>query len=225
VKRAALLLIPALALIAGCQISAVAGESAVVAPAPKVIARESKGLKTAIFAGGCFWGIEGVFSHVKGVSSAVSGYHGGTAKSARYSLVSAGRTSHAEAVRVKYDPAVIRYDQLLRIFFSVGADPTQLNRQGPDYGTQYRSALVPIGAEQARVAKAYLAQMEASGIWDKPIVTRIENAGTFYPAEKYHQDFMLANPDHAYIRRWDAPKVAALKKLYPGLYKARFTRN
>ena len=144
---------------------------------------------------------------------------------ARYSLVSAGGTAHAEAVKVTYDPSVVRYDQLLRIFFSVGADPTLLNRQGPDAGTQYRSALVPIGAEQTKVAKAYLAQMGKSGVWNNPIVTKLEPAGAFYPAEKYHQDFMLANPDHPYIMRWDAPKLAALKKLYPGFYKAGFTKH
>jgi peptide-methionine (S)-S-oxide reductase len=225
VKRTALLLIPVLAIAVGWQISAAAGERAVVAPAPKVIAHESEGLKTAIFAGGCFWGVEGVFSHVKGVKSAVSGYHGGTAKTARYSVVSSGRTAHAEAVKVTYDPAAIRYDQLLRIFFSVVADPTLLNRQGPDNGTQYRSALVPIGTEQARVAKAYLKQMGASGVWNEPIVTKIEQPGTFHAAEKYHQDFMAANPDHPYIVRWDAPKVAALKKLYPGIYKSTFTAH
>jgi len=193
------------------------------APAAKVTANEGEGLKTAIFAGGCFWGVEGVFSHVTGVTSAVSGYHGGKAGSAHYKVVSSGRTAHAEAVRVRYDPAKVRYDELLRIFFSVVADPTLLNRQGPDFGPQYRSALVPIGAEQRKVAGAYLEQLENSGLWDKPIVTRIEPHGKFYPAEGYHQDFMAANPGHPYIERWDAPKVAALKRLYPGHYKARFT--
>ncbi len=222
-KRATTLILPFLALTAACQQSATAGERAVRAPAAKVVASEGKGLKTAIFAGGCFWGVEGVFSHVTGVKSAVSGYHGGTAATARYKLVSSGRTTHAEAVRVRYDPAKVRYDELLRIFFSVVADPTLLNRQGPDVGPQYRSALVPIGAEQKKVARAYLKQLGASGVWDKPIVTRIEPAGTFYKAENYHQDFMAANPNHPYIKRWDAPKVAALKRLYPGRYKSRFT--
>jgi peptide-methionine (S)-S-oxide reductase len=223
VNRASSLILPFLALATACQQSASAGERAVHAPAAELAARESPGLKTAIFAGGCFWGVEGVFSHVVGVTSAVSGYHGGRAKTARYKQVSSGGTRHAEAVRVKYDPAKIRYDELLRIFFSVVADPTLLNRQGPDYGTQYRSALVPIGAEQAKVAKAYLRQLAGSGLWDDPIVTRIETPGPFYPAEAYHQDFMAANPDHPYIRRWDAPKLVALKKLYPARYKARFT--
>jgi len=225
VNRTTGILLSTLALAAACQQPASAGESAVRAPAAKVVAHESEGLKTAIFAGGCFWGVEGVFSHVIGVKSAVSGYHGGTAGTAHYRQVSSGRTGHAEAVRVRYDPAKVRYDQLLRIFFSVIADPTQLNRQGPDAGTQYRSALVPIGAEQRKVAKAYLKQLAGSGLWDRPIVTRIESPGTFYPAEAYHQDFMAANPDQPYILRWDAPKVAALKKLYPDHYKVRFTTD
>ena len=210
------------ALLATACTSPALAESAVATPAAKVVASE-KGLKTAIFAGGCFWGIEGVFSHVKGVTSAVSGYHGGTAATATYDRTSDGDTGHAESVKVTYDPAVIRYDQLLRVFFAVGADPTQLNRQGPDRGTQYRTALVPVSAEQNRVAVAYLAQLKASGLWKKPIVARIERAQAFYPAEAYHQDFMSRNPTHGYIRMWDAPKVAGLKRLFPGEYKAAFT--
>jgi len=196
----------------------------VATPAAKLTANE-RGLKTAVFAGGCFWGIEGVFSHVKGVTSAVSGYHGGTAATANYSRVTDGDTGHAEAVKVTYDPAIVRYDELLRIFFAVGTDPTQLNRQGPDVGTQYRNALAPISAEQAKVAGAYLAQLKAAKLWKKPLVTRIERAQAFYPAEAYHQDFMAANPNHPYIRRWDAPKIAALKRLFPGHYKAGFTKG
>ena len=219
----ALLPLAAAALLASACSSPALAESAVATPAAKVVAGEAKGLKTAIFAGGCFWGIEGVFSHLKGVTSAVSGYHGGTAATATYAQTSDGDTGHAEAVRVTYDPAVIRYDQLLRVFFAVGADPTQLNRQGPDRGTQYRTALVPMSAEQNRVAAAYLAQLKASGLWKKPLVARIERAQAFYPAETYHQDFMSKNPGHGYIRMWDAPKVAALKRLFPGEYKAGFT--
>ncbi|MCB5425468.1 peptide-methionine (S)-S-oxide reductase MsrA [Altererythrobacter sp. CC-YST694] len=205
---------------AACSQSAFA-EEAVLAPAPKVTSSES-GKQTAIFAGGCFWGIEGVFSHLKGVSSAVSGYHGGSKADAAYSRVSDGNTGHAEAVKVTYDPKVIRYDQLLRVFFSVGADPTTLNYQGPDRGTQYRSALVPLNAEQAKVARAYLAQMGKSGVWKAPIVTKIEAYKAFYPAEQHHQDFMLRNPNQGYIVRWDKPKVAALKKMFPGLYSPTF---
>ena len=202
-----------------------AAESIVNAPVAKRTAKETGGLKTAIFAGGCFWGVEAVFSHMKGVKSAVSGYHGGTQKSANYRVVSSGMTDHAEAVKVTYDPKVVRYDQLLQVFFSVVADPTLKNRQGPDTGPQYRAALVPMSAEQNAVAKAYLAQMKASGVWKAPIVTGIERAQAFYPAEDYHQDFALKNPNHGYIKRWDAPKVAGLKKLYPGFYSASFQRN
>ncbi len=208
-----------------CQQPANAAEEVVSAPAAKRVAKEGSGLKTAVFAGGCFWGVEGVFSHVKGVKSAVSGYHGGTSRQANYKLVSSGITDHAEAVKVTYDPSVIRYDQLLRIFFSVVTDPTQLNRQGPDVGAHYRNALVPQSAEQAAVAKSYLAQLKRAKLWNAPIVTRIEPAKSFYPAETYHQDFMIKNPRHGYIVRWDAPKVAALKRMYPGVYSASFQRN
>lgn len=207
--------------LAACQSPALAAEEAVRAPVAAIKSNES-GLKTAIFAGGCFWGIEGVFSHVKGVTSAVSGYHGGTRADARYDTVSAGGTRHAEAVKVTYDPKVVRYDQLLQIFFSVGADPTTLNAQGPDRGTQYRSALVPLSAEQAKVAKAYLAQLGKSGLWSRPIVTKVESYKAFYAAEAYHQDFMQKNPNQGYIVRWDKPKVAALRSLYPGFYRAAF---
>lgn len=200
-----------------------AGERAVLAPVPLREASEPAGLKTAVFAGGCFWGIEGVFSHVTGVVSAVSGYHGGTAAKATYDQVSAGTTGHAEAVRVTYDPAKVRYDQLLRIFFSVAADPTTLNRQGPDEGLQYRSALVPVSEEQRLVASAYLAQLSASRAWNAPIVTGIERHLRFYPAEGYHQDFMAKNPRHPYILAWDVAKVEALRRLFPGHYKLRFT--
>ena len=215
----------ALTLTAARQQPAFAAEKVVEAPNAVRKAKEGSGLKTAIFAGGCFWGVEAVFSHTKGVSSAVSGYHGGTERSAKYSLVSSGVTDHAEAVKVTYDPKVIRYDQLLRIYFSVIADPTQLNRQGPDTGAHYRSALVPISAEQKAVAAAYISQLKKAGLWDKPIVTRIERAQAFYPAETYHQDFAAKNPRHGYIVRWDAPKVAALKRLYPGVYRAEFKRD
>jgi peptide-methionine (S)-S-oxide reductase len=186
-------------------------------------ADEAAGLKSAIFAGGCYWGVEGVFSHVTGVTSAVSGFHGGSGSSAEYDRVSAGNTGHAESVRVTYDPAKVRYDQLLRMFFSVAADPTQLNRQGPDSGTQYRSALVPLSAEQRAVATAYLAQMRTSGVWRAPIVTRIEAYQRFYPAAAYHQDFMAKNPRHPYILAWDVAKVTALQRLFPAMYKRGFT--
>ncbi|WP_086606814.1 peptide-methionine (S)-S-oxide reductase MsrA [Erythrobacter donghaensis] len=222
-KAAALLAAATLAL------SACAGpahaEEVFNAPAATRVAKEQPGLKTAVFAGGCFWGVEAVFSHTKGVTAAVSGYHGGNAASAKYDIVSSGASDHAESVKITYDPSIVRYDQLLRIFFSVVADPTLKNRQGPDVGAHYRSAIVPTNAEQAAVAKAYLAQMGTSGVWTKPIVTRIEPYKAFYPAEGYHQNFMAKNPKHGYIVRWDAPKVAALKVKFPTLYRAAFLRD
>lgn len=220
----ALLAAGAMAL-AACQVVPAAAESTYAAPAATRVAKEAPGLKTAIFAGGCFWGVEAVFSHMNGVKSAISGYHGGTRASATYEVVSSGVTGHAESVKVVYDPKVVRYDQLLRVFFAVVADPTLKNRQGPDSGTQYRAALVPLNAEQKAVAAAYLAQMSKSGVWDKPIVTQIEAAQTFYPAETHHQDFALRNPDHPYIQRWDAPKVAAFKRMFPALYRASFQKG
>jgi peptide-methionine (S)-S-oxide reductase len=217
------LLLAAAALAASaCQAPAIAAEKVVEAPTAQRVAKESRGLKTAIFAGGCFWGVEAVFSHTKGVKSAVSGYHGGTLSEAAYEKVSSGATGHREAVKVVYDPSVVRYDQLLQIFFSVIADPTLKNRQGPDRGPQYDAAIVPMSNEQRAVASAYLAQMKASGKWDKPIVTPVVRAQAFYPAEDYHQDFARKNPDHRYIKAWDAPKVAAFKRLYPALYRASF---
>ncbi|HVR90154.1 MAG TPA: peptide-methionine (S)-S-oxide reductase MsrA [Novosphingobium sp.] len=215
------LLLFALATCAACQQPASA-EPVVLAPAADRQSNEARGLKTAIFAGGCFWGVEGVFSHVQGVTSAVSGFHGGNRINASYDRVSGGDTGHAEAVRVTYNPAVVRYDQLLRIFFSVVTDPTQLNRQGPDTGTQYRSALVPMSAEQRLAATAYLGQLRAAGLWRAPIVTRLEAYQRFYPAEAYHQDFMAKNPTHGYIVAWDAPKVAALRRMFPGFYSRAF---
>ena len=224
-RFAASLAVAALFAGSACQQPAIAAERIVEAPAAQRTAKEGSGLKTAIFAGGCFWGVEAVFSHTKGVTSAVSGYHGGTARQADYQLVSSGVTDHVEAVKVVYDPSVVRYDQLLRIFFSVVADPTLKNRQGPDRGAHYNAELVPLSSEQRAVASAYLAQMKKSGLWSQPIVTSVEPARKFYPAEAYHQDFAVKNPRHAYIQRWDAPKVSALKRLYPSLYRAEFRRN
>ena len=224
-KVAALFAAAALFGASACQQPAFAAERVVEAPAASRIAKEGAGLKTAIFAGGCFWGVEAVFSHTKGVTSAVSGYHGGTRRQADYKLVSSGITDHVEAVKVTYDPRVVRYDELLRIFFSVIADPTLKDRQGPDRGAHYNAELIPLSAEQRAVASAYLAKLKKSGLWSRPIVTSIEPAKTFYPAEAYHQDFAAKNPRHPYITRWDAPKVAALKRLYPSLYRAEFRRN
>ena len=188
----------------------------IASPASAII--EPKGLQTAVFAGGCFWGIEGVFEHVKGVTSVESGYSGGTKADADYDLVSAGRTPHAESVRIKYNPAVVSYNDLLHIFFSVTHDPTQLNRQGPDTGKQYRTAIFPANAVQRKAAGAYIAQLGKAGYWKKPIVTKIEGY-SFFPAENYHQDFMAKNPTHPYITAWDKPKVANLKRLFPNRYR------
>ncbi|MCJ2052584.1 peptide-methionine (S)-S-oxide reductase MsrA [Methylobacterium sp. J-070] len=178
-------------------------------------ATEAPGARVAVFAGGCFWGVQGVFQHVRGVGGAVSGYAGGSRADADYRTVSGGGTDHAEAVAVTYDPAVIRYDELLRIFFSVALDPTQIDRQGPDTGRQYRSALFPQDPEQARVARAYIAQLDATKAYAKPIATRIEPGAAFYPAEAYHQDFMALHPGHPYIAANDAPKLEALRSLFP----------
>lgn len=172
-------------------------------------------LRTAIVAGGCFWGVQGVFQHVRGVKQAVSGYAGGTRETATYAQIGTGRTGHAEAVRVTYDPSQIRYDELLRIFFSVALDPTQVNRQGPDEGPQYRSAIFPQDADQARVAQAYIAQLDAARTYERPIATRIEPGAAFFPAEAYHQDYMVQNPRDRYILVNDAPKLRDLKRFFP----------
>jgi peptide-methionine (S)-S-oxide reductase len=211
-------------LVAACLQPAQA-EVVVSAPEAAIKADEARGPKTAVFAGGCFWGMEAVFSHVKGVSSVVSGFEGGKRADAHYETVSTGTTGHAEAVRITYDPAIVRYDQLLQVFFSVASDPTQLNRQGPDSGTQYRNAIVPQSPEQAKVTAGYLAQLRKLNLWKRPIVTAVEPNRGFFPAEDYHQDFALKNPDHAYIRFWDVPKVAAFKRAFPQLWKPDFTRG
>jgi peptide-methionine (S)-S-oxide reductase len=186
--------------------------------APAVPVTEPKGTQTAIFAGGCFWGIEGVFERVKGVTSVESGYSGGTKATANYDKVSAESTRHAESVRIRYNPAVVSYNDLLHIFFSVTHDPTQLNRQGPDSGSQYRTAIFPATPEQKKAAAAYIAQLNKAGYWKQPIVTKIEGF-SFFPAESYHQDFMAKNPSHPYITAWDKPKVANLKRLFPNHYR------
>lgn len=171
--------------------------------------------ETAVFAGGCFWGVEGVFSHVKGVISATSGYTGGTAATADYDTVSSGATGHAESVRVVFDPTQVNYADLLRIYFSVVADPTQVNRQGPDTGTQYRTALFPDSARQEIVARTYIAQLTSAHVFAHPIATKIEMNKAFYPAEAHHQQFMAHNPDYPYIVFNDRPKVEALRRLFP----------
>ncbi|WP_030540188.1 peptide-methionine (S)-S-oxide reductase MsrA [Sphingobium sp. DC-2] len=197
-------------------------ERPVLAPVPAVEAPSREKLETAVFAGGCFWGVEGVFSHVKGVRSAVSGFAGGPkGRKVDYERVSRGDTGFAEAVRVTYDPAQVSYGTLLRVFFSVIADPTTLNYQGPDRGTQYRSALFPLNAGQAKAARAYLAQLGRAKLWRDPIVTRVEGFTGFQAADAYHQNFLTRNPRHPYIQRWDAPKLAAFKAMFPNLYQVR----
>jgi peptide-methionine (S)-S-oxide reductase len=211
-----------LALVAGASLFAFMGagtaaEMKVPAAAmPEQVVGHSE---TAVFAGGCFWGVEGVFSHVKGVISATSGYAGGTAATADYETVSSGTTGHAESVRVVFDPTQVNYAELLRIYFSVVADPTQVNRQGPDSGTQYRSALFPVSATQGLVARAYIAQLTSAHVFARPIATRIEMNKAFYPAEAHHQDFMARNPNYPYIIVNDRPKVEGLRRLFPANWR------
>lgn len=188
------------------------------APVPARDVPVAGSLQTAVLAGGCFWGVEAVFEHVKGVRSVVSGYAGGGAADANYPAVSAGRTDHAEAVRIVFDPRQVSYGTLLRVFFSVAHDPTQLNRQGPDVGRSYRSAIFPQDPAQRAVAASYIRQLDEAGVFRKPIVTRIES-GRFYSAERAHQDFMRRNPLHPYILAHDAPKLRALKRAAPALYR------
>ena len=202
---------------AGC--SAADAASGKVVPAPAVDVPAAAGLQTAVLAGGCFWGLEAVFEQVKGVRNVVSGYAGGTAGDANYAAVSSERTRHAEAVRITYDPRQVSYGTLLQIYFSVAHDPTQLNRQGPDTGPSYRSAIFPQSPAQVRVANAYIKQLTASRAYARPIVTRLET-GRFYNAESAHQDFMRRNPRHPYILAHDVPKVSALKRMMPKLVRS-----
>jgi peptide-methionine (S)-S-oxide reductase len=198
-----------------------AGEAARAVPAAAVdIQPGQSNSAVVVLAGGCFWGVQGVFQHVTGVTSAVSGYAGGDKKTAEYETVSTGATGHAESVQVTFDPRQVSYGRLLQIFFSVVHDPTQLNRQGPDTGTQYRSAIFPANDEQARVAKAYIAQLDQAHVFKRPIVTTIEAGRAFYRAEDYHQDFLTRNPTYPYIAINDLPKVDDLKRLFPDVYRA-----
>jgi peptide-methionine (S)-S-oxide reductase len=196
-----------------------AAEDAVAIPAP-VLDEPAKGHEeTAVFAGGCFWGVQGVFQHVRGVKNAVSGYAGGSASTAHYEMVGSGSTGHAESVQVTFDPAQVSYGKLLQVFFSVAHDPTQLNRQAPDTGTQYRSALFPLTPAQHKVAEAYIAQLNAAHSFGARIVTRIEDGKSFYPAEAYHQNFLALHPENGYIAFNDLPKVENLKRMAPQLYR------
>jgi peptide-methionine (S)-S-oxide reductase len=196
-----------------------AAERMVTAPVPATDAPLQAGpIQTAVFAGGCFWGVEGVFERIKGVTSVRSGYAGGPKAAAIYEVVGSGLTGHAEAVEIRYDPAKVSYGTLLRVLFSVAHDPTQLNRQGPDSGPQYRSAIFPQSPEQARLANAYIAQLAAAKAWPAKIVTTLEPGKPFYPAEGYHQNYLRANPTQPYIAYNDIPKVEALKARFPQLW-------
>ena len=195
-----------------------AAEDAVIIPAPAMDAQAPDGIQTAVIAGGCFWGVQGVFQHTAGVINAVSGYAGGNKATADYTKVSTGSTGHAESVEIKYDPKKISYGKILQIFFSVAHDPTQLNRQGPDSGTQYRSAIFTANDEQKKVADAYIAQLNAAKVYRKPIVTKVGPLEAFYPAEAYHQDYLTLHPNQPYIAYNDIPKVENLKKIFAENY-------
>ena len=211
----ALLAAAGLAIVTGCS----AAEAPTVIAAPEGASAHASGpLQTATLAGGCFWGVQGVFEHVRGVRKVVSGYAGGDKASAEYEKVSGGNTGHAESVQITYDPAEISYGQLLHVYFSVAHDPTQLNRQGPDSGTQYRSAIFAGDDAQKKQAQSYIAQLNRSHAFPHEIVTRLEPLREFYPAESYHQDFLVRNPNHPYIVYNDLPKIDYLKKIFPKLY-------
>ena len=203
-------------------LTGIGAETSFVVPAPEVDepAAAPGAQETAVLAGGCFWGVQGVFQHVRGVTRAESGYAGGDRATADYETVSTGTTGHAESVRISYDPTQVSFGQLLRIYFSVVADPTQLDRQGPDEGTQYRSAIFAQDAGQQRVADAYLAQLSAASVFPAPIVTTVEPDTGFFPAETYHQDYLNSNPTSMYIAMNDMPKVQALQNLFPDAYRA-----
>jgi peptide-methionine (S)-S-oxide reductase len=219
--RRLILLLP-LVLAAACAVGlGASGSGHVVAPPAIDEAPGSRTSEVAVLAGGCFWGIQGVYQHVKGVTSAVSGYAGGEEDTAEYERVGTGRTGHAESVRIVFDPRVVSYGRLLQVFFSVAHDPTELNHQGPDDGPQYRSAIFPLNDEQARVAKAYIDQLNAAHAFPAEIVTRIEPNKPFYRAEAYHQDFLARHPSYPYIVVNDLPKVADLQRLFHDLYSSR----
>jgi peptide-methionine (S)-S-oxide reductase len=197
-----------------------AGESAVVIPPPAESAPQAQGLQKVVLAGGCFWGVQGVFQHVKGVTSAVSGYAGGSPDEANYNAVSTGRTGHAESVEITFDPQVVSYGKILQVFFSVAHGPTELDRQGPDVGPQYRSEIFTQDDAQAAFAKSYIAQLDRTGVFRQKIVTKIEPLKTFSAAEAYHQDYLVRHPHQPYIVYNDLPKIENLKRLFPDLYRA-----
>jgi peptide-methionine (S)-S-oxide reductase len=210
--------IGALAIAAFISVPSRAAEEAVVIPPPAADVAPSDGLQTAVVAGGCFWGVQGVFQHTAGVVNAVSGYAGGSQMTATYEQVSSGSTGHAESVQIKFDPKKISYGKILQIYFSVAHDPTQLNRQGPDSGTQYRSAIFTTSDDQKKVADAYIAQLNAAKVYGKPIVTKVTALQGFFPAEAYHQDYLTLHPNQPYIAYNDLPKIDNLKKLFAENY-------
>jgi peptide-methionine (S)-S-oxide reductase len=207
---------------AGLAVLQSGAEEARVIPPPALDAPTASAAasEVAVLAGGCFWGVQGVFQHVNGVTNAVSGYAGGEQKTAHYDIVTRGTTGHAESVQITFDPRRISYGRILQIYFSVAHDPTELNRQGPDVGTQYRSAVFPTNPEQARIAKAYIAQLNQARAYNTAIVTKIEPDRAFYAAEDYHQDFLTRNPHYPYIVINDLPKIENLKRLFPDVYRA-----
>jgi peptide-methionine (S)-S-oxide reductase len=213
----------AVTLLAATLACGAAGATDVVIPDPALDAplAAAKGEQTAVLAGGCFWGIEAVFEHVKGVTDVTSGYSGGAADTADYETVSSGGTGHAESVRITYDPSRISYGQLLKVFFAVAHDPTQLNRQGPDTGTQYRSAIFYSGDEQRRIAEAYIKQLNQAKVFERPIATQVSRLNSYHQAEAYHQDYAARHPDDPYIVVNDLPKVANLRRQFPGLFTTR----
>ncbi len=206
-------------MLAGC-LGAAPQAPAAALPVPAFDAPAAGGLQTAILAGGCFWGVQGVFEHVRGVRQVLAGYAGGQSATAHYEIVSTGTTGHAESVKITYDPRQISYGQILRIFFTVATDPTQVNRQFPDEGTQYRSEIFYANPAQKQVAERYIAQLDAAKVFKAPIATRVGAAKGFYTAEGYHQDYLVRHPDAAYIATYDMPKVAQLKTLFPTSYRA-----
>ncbi|HEY7041730.1 MAG TPA: peptide-methionine (S)-S-oxide reductase MsrA [Methylomirabilota bacterium] len=216
----------ALALVSGLGVGvpamASAAEPAVLIPPPVLDAPKLSGpTQTAVIAGGCFWGVQGVYQHVRGVQQVLSGYSGGTRETADYETVSRGGTRHAESVEIRFDPKEVSYGEILQIYFSVVHDPTQLDRQGPDVGPQYRSNIFYVDDTQKRIALAYIAQLDRAKVFRRPIVTRADPLGGFYPAEAYHQDFLIRNPTYPYIVVHDLPKLENLKKMFPGRYRER----
>ncbi|MGB9233765.1 MAG: peptide-methionine (S)-S-oxide reductase MsrA [Terriglobales bacterium] len=218
--RTALVVFGSLVAITACNAKAGTAEPV---PAPVVDAARAatSGQQTAVVAGGCFWGVQAVFQHVKGVLKATSGYSGGSAKTAEYEIVSTGETGHAESVEIVYDSSQITYGELLRVFFSVAHDPTQLNRQGPDEGTQYRSSIFYANEEQKKIAEAYIAQLDKAGVFRHPVVTKVVRLEAFYPAEAYHQNYAALHPSQPYIVYNDAPKVECLRQEFPELYTGK----